>query len=558
MLLQSLRKERDARAATVQHESIGARRLELVLQHYEAMRLENGRLRDALRLQRAEAAECLQQQGGMSSTDRAEMRDEINTLKSQVERLQTRLSSLQTKYDESKRHGAVQVKVLHAMQAKLRNDRGELQQEVQKDEKKLRRMQSQNEMEAHNHRRIAASAKFVQRMSRRQVKKELEKEAALVKELEGSRMNAAVEKSMVAAKVANSIRELNESTSESDQAKALRDGSKGRLTIAKSGQPLAMFLQQTMRFLLRNTEKGKALSHSTSTKFFSPDGVAVLNLGKPAQAAHGLEACLTIDSSTLHGLQARGTAAIVDEYEKYGTEIDQECLEYVLRAHAGSSELIFCNSPYPRDRDDKGVRKDRCRADGSGMLLEDFVLHELSQKAKLEEPHVLALRLYTTAAFESLNAKLRRRPEGTAHPLAATVAFLTEGIKRLRALDESNGPFDLWRGMRNLESSEEFERDGGCELGLMSTTSDLEVAARYALSETSLLFKIDASQFLDRGANVSFLSAFANESEYLYPPLTYLKPTGRREVVTSLPSSSSARAAPKLEITVIEVRPNFG
>ena len=36
---------------------------------------------------------------------------------------------------------------------------------------------------------------------------------------------------------------------------------------------------------------------------------------------------------------------------------------------------------------------------------------------------------------------------------------------------------------------------------------------------------------MNRGADVSFLSAFPNEKEYLYPPLTYLKPTGRKEVV---------------------------
>ena len=54
---------------------------------------------------------------------------------------------------------------------------------------------------------------------------------------------------------------------------------------------------------------------------------------------------------------------------------------------------------------------------------------------------------------------------------------------------------------------------------------------RYGTSEHALLFKIRCSSFMNRGADVSFLSAFPNEKEYLYPPLTYLKPTGRKEVV---------------------------
>ena len=50
-----------------------------------------------------------------------------------------------------------------------------------------------------------------------------------------------------------------------------------------------------------------------------------------------------------------------------------------------------------------------------------------------------------------------------------------------------------------------------------------------------------------RACPVSFLSAFPGEAEYLFPPLTYLQPTGRREVVT----------LGDAEYTVVEVEPRF-
>ena len=85
---------------------------------------------------------------------------------------------------------------------------------------------------------------------------------------------------------------------------------------------------------------------------------------------------------------------------------------------------------------------------------------------------------------------------------------------------------DLWRGMRQVRTSAEFESVGGSELGVMSTTSILDVAVKYAASEKPLLLKLSSSSFMNRGASLEFLSAFPTESEYVYPPLTFLEPTG--------------------------------
>ena len=57
--------------------------------------------------------------------------------------------------------------------------------------------------------------------------------------------------------------------------------------------------------------------------------------------------------------------------------------------------------------------------------------------ANLEEHHVVALRLYTTDAFRTINNGLRdqkRYKKGKEHPLPVTVAFIKEALLRLRAV----------------------------------------------------------------------------------------------------------------------------
>lgn len=85
----------------------------------------------------------------------------------------------------------------------------------------------------------------------------------------------------------------------------------------------------------------------------------------------------------------------------------------------------------------------------------------------------------------------------------------------------------LWRGLQNRNVTEAFTKSGGTEQALMSTTTDIGVAVQYSLSPFSLLFKIKVEDFMSMGADLKWLSAFPDESEFLYPPLTYLKPTNR-------------------------------
>lgn len=73
-------------------------------------------------------------------------------------------------------------------------------------------------------------------------------------------------------------------------------------------------------------------------------------------------------------------------------------------------------------------------------MLADFVNHASARAAGLSEAHVLALRLYTSACFCSLNAPMRhltRDAENKValpprllhpHPMPTTITFIFEGI----------------------------------------------------------------------------------------------------------------------------------
>ena len=168
----------------------------------------------------------------------------------------------------------------------------------------------------------------------------------------------------------------------------------------------------------------------------------------------------------------------------------------------------------------------------TGKKLKDFHQHEFSALAGLAIWHVLVIRLYTSSSFSLFNAPLRRLLTNNGqtksqHPLRFTVYMLTEGIKKLRAVEAQknsegyNTPMDLWRGMANMEVDVQgkFLKEGGTEMAVMSTTSNKEVALHYSLSkdgQSPLVFKYKTFG-LSRGVLIQFLSLYPKEIEYVYP-----------------------------------------
>jgi len=121
------------------------------------------------------------------------------------------------------------------------------------------------------------------------------------------------------------------------------------------------------------------------------------------------------------------------------------------------------------------------------------------------------------------------------------------------ALDPSRG-FILYRGMRNTNMTDAFAEKGGTEMAFMSTTCDLAVAVRYAISNNSLIFKIIVDGFMTMGADLRWLSAFPGEAEFLYPPITYLKPVGEWRSAT-IPVKKGEEIQ---NYKIVEVRPVMG
>ena len=329
-----------------------------------------------------------------------------------------------------------------------------------------------------------------------------------------------------------------------------------------------------------------------------------LILGEPRDAALGVAAYLGIEGHELAKRMAEGTRAIVREFEEHGTDEEKDYLRHVL----------------------EGVEwvEDEPGAEPRQVRLADFVAHPRSVAANLAEAHVLALRLYTTPCFKGINDPLRQYHGRLPHPFPCTVAFISDGIKFLRAADERAAPVltaepnlprlrpglviagtasepmldsvqeapplppasrmgalrdwlrsrccrraapvgeggdevaivnqVYWRGMRDLVLTKQFLAAGGSELAPMSATTSLDVALRYCMFEegssksgVALLFRVVASNIMQRGASLEYLSTAPGEEEYLYPPLTYLKPTG---AVTELQAGD-------VVYTIVDVVPHF-
>jgi hypothetical protein len=91
------------------------------------------------------------------------------------------------------------------------------------------------------------------------------------------------------------------------------------------------------------------------------------------------------------------------------------------------------------------------------------------------------------------------------------------------------------------------------QLAPMSTTTNFEIAAEYSTckdgtSKHSLIFKLVATNLLQCGADLQWVSAFPSEAEILFPPLTFLQPTGRLQEIEF----------DNYTVTILEVTPYIG
>jgi hypothetical protein len=243
--------------------------------------------------------------------------------------------------------------------------------------------------------------------------------------------------------------------------------------------------------------------------------------GQYQDAAKGLHHRLQVDEDEISDRLKKDVAidAMREEVANLGDPVVSEHLAYVLDEEA--SEKVYPN----------GIR-DRGNV---GKTLKDFAAHPNAVTANLTTAEAAALRFYTTIAYKAINDPLRDTSSGKPHPLPVTVMLIARGIRKLKAVGAKDRSAIksqvLFRGMKNIKASDAFVELGGTELAPMSTTTDIKTATEYSMSDNSLIFYIKTKNSMQRGADIQFLSAFPTEAEVLYPPLTYLQPTGKMQEV---------------------------
>ena len=225
-------------------------------------------------------------------------------------------------------------------------------------------------------------------------------------------------------------------------------------------------------------------------------GVRRFVTGRPIDAALGLLNCMNVDEDVVLAGKLEGLAAMEREFRMHGTDDDRICVDYILHRRTGDLLRAWPN----------GVMD---AAHPAGMVLSDFMKSADAEQAGLRLAHVAALRLYTCNCFRSINGALRHQEPGSPYPFPVTLTFLSDAIRKLRAVAASTSsahePMDLWRGMSGLAFDDSFQASGGTEVAPMSATTSFSVAVRYALAREAqqhhaLLLKLHTDSFLDRGA----------------------------------------------------------
>ena len=131
--------------------------------------------------------------------------------------------------------------------------------------------------------------------------------------------------------------------------------------------------------------------------------------------------------------------------------------------------------------------------------------------------------------------------EAGSNMYTASIHCICSGLRKLCRVQEVEAGLILFRGFCNMALPEQFfDADaqgcrGGVECGLMSTSPTKEVAIGYSGVDTPgkvlpTLFEIEVGK-TSVAANISWLSQFEGEKEYLFGPLTHLQVVGQPEFV---------------------------
>merc|ERR1712232_428467 len=166
-----------------------------------------------------------------------------------------------------------------------------------------------------------------------------------------------------------------------------------------------------------------------------------LLFGETKVAAKGLKAKLGISDQDLAKALMDPLEAIRQEIKVSGTKDDQENLSYILEGRAQetlvpSQVLVDIESGHYHGGE---LLEGEYDMGHKGMTLKDFMCTEEAEEAELTEAEFACIRLYTTSSYRKINNPMRA-PGSQRHPWAFTVFFLSEGLKKLRAVKASIDP----------------------------------------------------------------------------------------------------------------------
>ena len=299
-----------------------------------------------------------------------------------------------------------------------------------------------------------------------------------------------------------------------------------------------------------------------------------LRFGRPIESSQGLYKLLGLESEDeLNKLKIAGETAIQDEFDSFnapGTDdhgwTDLRWLNYLRFEKAQVREPpegALCPT-YDRGH--------------AGMSLDAFTQTPPALASGLKRAHVLALRLYTSPVYRNLSKPLHdgcsaQRP----HPYPATVALLTEALKKVRgeqlvrhtampSTESAQGV--LWCAVSELgDGTSEFKQRGATEIAPLSMSSVRDHVEAHAighymqlklidksLAEASVptLLRLKADQWQHAGCDISTFSVVPQEKEIVYPPCTYLEVRSEKEETIFGPTNE------EMTVKIIEVLPQFG
>lgn len=172
--------------------------------------------------------------------------------------------------------------------------------------------------------------------------------------------------------------------------------------------------------------------------------------------------------------------------------------------------------------------------------LEHFLNHSDAREASLLKEEIIALRLYSGPMFYKYNSILRsfavaKNNINTSDPhtnrFVTTIHCIVSGIIKLSRIMKIPRNRRVYRGLGGMLLPEQFwipDRHGCCggvEFGMLSTTTDINIALDYSATEKldrATVFEIELGQ-INRGASLNWVSQFPCEDEILISPLSNLE-----------------------------------